>query len=33
VPLRDPTSRFGAGHQDMPSVLREVDRLGIPRLP
>jgi tetratricopeptide (TPR) repeat protein len=31
VPLPDP-SHFGAGHQDIKSVLAEVDRLGIPRL-
>jgi tetratricopeptide (TPR) repeat protein len=33
VPLRDPDSHFGAGHQNIDAVLREVDRLGIPRLP
>jgi tetratricopeptide (TPR) repeat protein len=32
VPLRDPTSHFGAGHQNMKTVLDEVDRLEIPRL-
>lgn len=32
VPLRDPTSHFGAGHQNLAAVLQEVDRLGIPRL-
>jgi hypothetical protein len=32
IPLPEP-SHFGAGHQDIGSVLREVDRLGIPRLP
>jgi tetratricopeptide (TPR) repeat protein len=32
VPLRDPRSHFGAGHQNIDSVLEEVDRLGIPRL-
>jgi tetratricopeptide (TPR) repeat protein len=32
VPLRDPNTRLGAGHQHMPDVLKEVDRLGIPRL-
>jgi len=31
IALRDPKSNFGAGHQDLASVLREVDRLGIPR--
>jgi hypothetical protein len=33
VPLRDPQSHFGAGHQNIKAVLEEVDRLGIPRLP
>jgi hypothetical protein len=33
VPLRDPKSHFGAGHQNIDAVLDEVDRLGIPRLP
>jgi hypothetical protein len=33
VALRDPQSRFGAGHQNIRAVLEEVDRLGIPRLP
>ena len=33
VPLRDPASHFGAGHQNLNAVLQEVDRLGIPRLP
>ena len=33
VPLRDPASHFGAGHQNLDAVLQEVDRLGIPRLP
>jgi hypothetical protein len=33
VPLRDPKSHFGAGHQNIEAVLGEVDRLGIPRLP
>jgi hypothetical protein len=33
VPLRDPNSRFGAGHQDTAAVLAEAERLGIPRLP
>ena len=32
VPLRDPASHFGAGHQNLGAVLQEVDRLGIPRL-
>ena len=32
-PLPDPNSHFGGGHQNIESVLREVDRLGIPRLP
>ena len=32
VPLRDPRSHFGAGHQNIDAVLEEVDRLGIPRL-
>jgi tetratricopeptide (TPR) repeat protein len=32
VPLRDPKSHFGAGHQNINAVLDEVDRLGIPRL-
>ncbi len=32
VMLRDPRSRFGEGHQHMPEVLAEADRLGIPRL-
>jgi tetratricopeptide (TPR) repeat protein len=32
VPLRDPASHFGAGHQNIDAVLEEVDRLGIPRL-
>jgi tetratricopeptide (TPR) repeat protein len=32
VPLRDPNSRFGAGHQNINAVLREVERPGIPRL-
>jgi hypothetical protein len=31
--LPDPNSHFGGGHQNIESVLREVDRLGIPRLP
>jgi hypothetical protein len=33
VPLPDPKSHFGAGHQNIEAVLAEVDRLGIPRLP
>jgi tetratricopeptide (TPR) repeat protein len=33
VPLHDPGSHFGAGHQNIGNVLEEVDRLGIPRLP
>jgi hypothetical protein len=33
VPLRDPKSHFGAGHQNIDAVLGEVDRLGIPHLP
>ena len=33
VPLRDPNSHFGAGHQNIDAVLKEVDRMGIPRLP
>ena len=32
VQLRDPKSHFGAGHQNIDAVLKEVDRLGIPRL-
>jgi len=32
VPLLDPKSHFGAGHQNLNAVLQEVDRLGIPRL-
>jgi hypothetical protein len=32
-PLPDPNSHFGGGHQNIESVLREVDRLGIPHLP
>jgi hypothetical protein len=32
VLLRDTTSRFGAGHQNMNAVLKEVDSLGIPRI-
>jgi hypothetical protein len=33
LPLPDPKSHFGAGHQNIDAVLAEVDRLGIPRLP
>jgi hypothetical protein len=33
VPLPDPQSHFGAGHQNTNAVLDEADRLGIPRLP
>jgi hypothetical protein len=32
VPLADPQSRFGAGHQNLPAVLKEAEALGIPRL-
>jgi hypothetical protein len=32
VPLTDPQSRFGAGHQNITSVLQEVERLNIPRV-
>ncbi len=32
VPLRDPNSHFGAGHQNIRAVLEEVERLGIPRV-
>jgi len=32
VPLDDPQSRFGAGHQNTAAVLQEVERLGIPRV-
>jgi tetratricopeptide (TPR) repeat protein len=32
VPLADPRSHFGAGHQNMGMVLAEVERLGIPRV-
>jgi hypothetical protein len=32
VPLRDPNSHFGAGHQNINAVLAEVERLGIPRV-
>jgi tetratricopeptide (TPR) repeat protein len=32
VPLPDPNSHFGAGHQNIDAVLGEVERLGIPRV-
>jgi len=32
VPLTDPQSRFGAGHQNIAAVLQEAERLGIPRV-
>jgi len=32
VPLRDPKSHFGAGHQNIKAVLEEAERLGIPRV-
>jgi tetratricopeptide (TPR) repeat protein len=32
VPLRDPNSHFGAGHQNIKAVLEEAERLGIPRV-
>lgn len=32
VPLGERNGHFGAGHQDLASVLAEVDRMGIPRL-
>jgi tetratricopeptide (TPR) repeat protein len=32
VPLTDPNSHFGAGYQHLPSVLAEVESLGIPRV-
>jgi tetratricopeptide (TPR) repeat protein len=32
VKLGDPKSQFGAGHQNLTAVLKEVDRLGIPRI-
>jgi tetratricopeptide (TPR) repeat protein len=32
VPLRDPQSHFGGGHQNIAAVLGEVERLGIPRV-
>jgi hypothetical protein len=31
VALADPQTRFGAGHQNMPAVLKETEALGIPR--
>jgi hypothetical protein len=31
-PLTDPKNHFGAGHQNISMVLKEVDRLGIPRV-
>jgi len=32
VPLTDPQSRFGAGHQNVPAVRAEAERLRIPRI-
>ena len=32
VPLRDPKSHFGAGHQNISAVLGEAEALGIPRV-
>ena len=32
VVLRDPRSNFGAGYQNLPAVLNEVESLGIPRV-
>jgi tetratricopeptide (TPR) repeat protein len=32
VELKDPHSRFGAGHQNLAAVLKEVEQLGIPRV-
>jgi hypothetical protein len=32
VALTDLQSRFGAGHQNIKSVLAEVEQLGIPRV-
>lgn len=32
LPLPDPKSHFGAGHQNIAAVLGEVERLGIPRV-
>ena len=31
-PLPDPNSHFGAGHQNIENVLKEVEQLGIPRV-
>jgi hypothetical protein len=32
VPLTDPQSHFGAGHQNIAAVRAEAERLGIPRV-
>jgi hypothetical protein len=32
VPLRDPKSHFGGGHQKIAAVLNEVEHLGLPRI-
>jgi hypothetical protein len=32
VPLTDPKSHFGVGHQNIAAVLAEVEQLGIPRV-
>jgi tetratricopeptide (TPR) repeat protein len=32
VELKDPQSRFGAGHQNLATVLKEAEQLGIPRV-
>jgi len=32
VKLSDPKSKFGAGYQNLPGVLEETERLGIPRM-
>jgi hypothetical protein len=32
VELKDPQSRFGAGHQNLAAVLKEAEQLGIPRV-
>lgn len=32
VPLPDPKSHFGAGHQNIAAVLQEVEQLGVPRI-
>jgi hypothetical protein len=32
VELKDPQSRFGASHQNLAAVLKEVEQLGIPRV-